>query len=172
MSIKKSIINQKQKDLESLCWNFKQYVLNNKLISDLPAMVNNQIHTLYHNLEQCSFTHDQFTALEGQISSEEYTKKLIVDSSKMSNWEITKEKISKEQIQYFKDNFAVIFKEEDIFVYTFFRDIYTKKDINRIVLVVFPQYYYVKFQIMSDEIGVSELLNEEELKNIMQREFN
>lgn len=171
MSIKKSTASTQQKELENLQWNFKQYILTNKIINNLPKLVVDQIHTLSHNLSQCSFTNDKLTTLEGQVNAEDYVKELVFKNSKISSWQISKEKINQDDINYFKNNFSINFNEKEIIEYSFSRDIYSKKDINRIVLVVFPQYYYVKFQIMSDEIGVSELLNEDELKNVLQQEF-
>lgn len=172
MSIKKSASSQKQKDLEDLCWNFKQYILNNKIINDLPKLVVDQIYSLSHNLNVCDFTNDKFRTLEGAVASEQYVKQLICKATKLSNWKISKEQINQDDINYFKNNFSINFNEKDIIEYSFSRDIYSKRDINRIVLVVFPQYYYIKFQIMSDEIGVSELLDENELTKLLQKEFS
>lgn len=172
MSIKKSAISEKQQELENLRWNFKQYILNNKLMNDLPKLVVDQIYSLSHNLNVCDFTNDKFRVLEGDVNSEEYVKQLVFKATKISNWTVSKENISAESVKYFNNHFAVSFNEKDIVEYSFYRDIYSKRDINSVVLVVFPQYYYVKFQVMSDEIGVSELLDENELTNLLQKEFS
>lgn len=171
MPIEKSIFMQKKEGLESLRRKFKQYIVDDKIVKDLPQLITKQIETLKYNLDNFDFINAKVIELEGLIMSEEDLKNIVEKNTQFNQWTINKEIITKESANYLKKEYAVNFDDNNIVEYTFSRETTSKKDISSIIITVFPSYFYIKFGVFSQEIAVTQLLEEEQLVKQLKTQF-
>lgn len=170
MTIKQSDASSKNDEFKGLEYKVEQ-ILDMRILKETPDILE-KIQDILRDVKNVNFNNLNPILLEGTIFDSEEIKKMIIEGTGYTRWELSEESaLSKNDINKYKDKYNVDFKEKDINSYLYERSVNGRDEIYMLRVIVFPSVFYVEMHSGRAVCNLGGLLNEKEFVEELQTEF-